>query len=179
MTDMPSSPSEWADQPGPGHEHSGSANHQLTTRSQTADSDGPRSDRRPEGEPDARDHAGSGVPDLEGLRRMQFQLAAATVTSAISPKVSAVVGTHLKTLIDSDPSMRGSRGSSAAAGDTNAGNGTAGPAEDRPQCGLSDEAISRLLETVLSCDPAAMHVLQPFLKPQHIERIRTFYAGTS
>jgi hypothetical protein len=107
---------------------------------------------------------------------MQLQLAVATATSAISPQVSAVVGSHLKTLIASDPSMRGPRGSSPSASDAKRRNGTAAAVNDRH---LSEQEIDLLLDNALSCNPATVHVLERFLSQQQVERVRAFFNGLS
>jgi len=177
MTEAAGLGDEGDGQTGPGRTDSGPGSRQLVRQpvsGRATGSGGAREDGQHHGQstPDA--NAQSGVPGTEEYRKILAWLAMATLNGKVSPKVSAVVGTHIKTLIDSDPSTRVPRHSSAATNGSKHSDGTGGT---QPE--LSEQAIDTLLEVVLSCDPSALHILQPFLSPGHMERVRTFYGRPS
>jgi hypothetical protein len=167
-------------EPGPDRSECGPGNNQLVNQpaySRATGTDGESGDARREGGSTGHDDAGPGVPNVEHLRGLLMQLTMGTVTSRVSPSVSRVVGVHLNALINSDASMRTPGSSSAATSGSTPGEGSGGHTGDHSQSALSDKEIDELLDVVLSCNPSAVNVLERFLKPSHVERVRKFFQG--
>lgn len=180
MTEVPFFRDAGDGERGPDRSECGPGNHQLVSQpahSRATGTDGESGNARRDGESNDHDNAGPGVPDLEQIRWWVAQLTTGTLSGLVSPSVSRAAGSLLKTLIDSDASMRTPRASSAATHGSKHGEGNGGHAGDHSQSALSDKDIDELLDVVLSCNPSAVNVLVRFLKPRHVERVREFFEG--
>lgn len=178
MVDVPSFHDDGDGSRAPEQRQSGPGDHQLVSRPASSRSPGPDRPHEnvpPEGAPDAFAGTDSRVPHIEVLRGCLASLTQWTVMGIISPHVSAVAGSHINTLINSDSSRRASRESSTTLNGSQQGKGAdvRSPTQSKPD--LSDENVDELLETVLSCNPALVHILEPFFVARHVERVRAFY----